>query len=74
MANDIEVIDPLKPINVEYVVCSTLRTGVSSRLLKFGYYSQNLTIENIEDKYDNRFDDPSYYHGTGGVDGGDVNP
>lgn len=61
-----------KPINVEYTICSTLPTGFSSKLLRFGYYSNNLTIENIQNKYDNRFDDPSYYHGGGGADGGDV--
>ena len=72
MANDIMRLDPTKPINVEYAVLSTMPTGQSSRLLKFGYYSQNLTIENIEDKYDNRFDDPSYYFGGGNIDGGDV--
>jgi hypothetical protein len=72
MANDIISLDPLKPINVEYVVCSTMPTGQSSRLLKPGYYNKNLTIENIQDKYDNRFDDPSYYFGTSSVDGGDV--
>jgi len=72
MANDIMSIDPTKPINVEYVVCSALPTGKTSKLLRFGYYSQNLTIENIENKYENRFDDPSYYYGSGGVDGGDV--
>lgn len=72
MANDIMIIDATKPINVEYVVCSTLPTGFSSKLLKFGYYSNNLTIENIQDKYTNRFDDPSYYYSSNGVDGGNV--
>lgn len=72
MANDIISLDLSKPINVEYAVCSTMPTGQSSRLLKSGYYNKNLTIENIQDKYDNRFDDPSYYHGTGNIDGGDV--
>ena len=61
MANDIIRIDPLQPINVEYAVCSAMPTGKRSSLLKFGYYSQNLTIENIESKYDDRFDDISYY-------------
>jgi len=71
MANDILRLDNTKPINVEYAVCSALPTGSRSKLLKFGYYSNNLTIENIQSKYDNRFDDPSYYYG-GGADGGDV--
>ena len=36
------------------------------------YVQQYPTIADIQDKYDNRFDDPSYYHGGGNVDGGDV--
>ena len=72
MANDIIVLDPTKPINNEYIVCSTTPTGFSSKLLKFGYYSNDLTIENIQAKYDNRFDDPAYYYGGGNVDGGNV--
>jgi hypothetical protein len=65
MANDIMALDSTKPINQEHVVCSALPTGFRSKLLKFGYYSNNLTIENIEDKYDTRFDDPAYYYGLG---------
>lgn len=30
------------------------------------------TITSIQEKYDNRFDDPSYYYGSTGVDGGDI--
>lgn len=65
MANDIMIIDSSKPVNVEYVVCSTTPTGYTTKLLKFGYYSNNLTIENIDNKYETRFDDPSYYYGNG---------
>jgi hypothetical protein len=65
MKIDIIRIDETKPINVEYAVCSTLPTGFRSKLLKFGYYSNNLTIENLESKYAERFDDPSYYFGLG---------
>ncbi len=37
------------------------------------YVQQYPTIADIQDKYDNRFDDPSYYYGGGGgTDGGDV--
>jgi hypothetical protein len=68
MANDIMIIDSSKPINVEYAVCSTLPTGYSAKILKFGYYANNLTIENIENKYETRFDDPSYYYGTGNTE------
>lgn len=36
-------------------------------------YKTTPVLEDIENKYDNRFDDPSYYYGGGsGVDGGDV--
>lgn len=65
MANDIIVIDENKPINNESVICSTLPTGFYSKLLKRGYYSKELTIENLQSKYDERFDDPAYYFGLG---------
>lgn len=71
MAIDIIAIDPSKPINNKYAVCSTLPTGLSARLLVRENHPKNLTIENIESKFNNRFDDPSYYHG-GCTDGGDV--
>ena len=71
MAIDIIAIDPSKPINNKYAVCSTLPTGFSARLLVRENYPADLTIANIESKFDNRFDDPSYYHG-GCTDGGDV--
>jgi hypothetical protein len=73
MANDIMVIDSSKPINVEYSVCSTLPTGYRTKLLKFGYYSNNLTIASIQAKYETRFDDPSYYYGSTGGTGLDPN-
>jgi hypothetical protein len=57
MANDIIAIDLNKPVNLEYAVCSATPTGFRSKLLKSGYYAQNLTIENIENKYDDRFID-----------------
>jgi hypothetical protein len=42
--------------------------------IKYNRYVQEYpVIADIQDKYDNRFDDPSYYYGGGGnVDGGDV--
>ena len=73
MANDIIAIDPTKPINNKYAICSVLPTGFYSRRLVRENFPKDLTIENIQDKFDNRFDDPSYYYGGGGdVDGGDV--
>lgn len=76
MAIDIIAINPAKPINNEYIVCSALPTGGYSRLLVHENFPGNLTIENIESLYSNRFDDPSYYYagsgGGGGADGGDV--
>jgi hypothetical protein len=36
------------------------------------YVKNTPVIADIESKYDNRFDDPSYYYGSSGVDGGDV--
>lgn len=73
MANDIIAIDPTKPINNKYAVCSVLPTGFYSKRLVREGYPKDLTIASIESKFDHRFDDPSYYYGGGGsVDGGDV--
>jgi hypothetical protein len=63
MANDIISIDPTKPINNKYAVCSALPTGFYSKLLVRPNYPLDLTIESIQNKFDNRFDDPSYYYG-----------
>ena len=77
MSIDIIIIDPSKPINNKYVVCSGLPTGprapfYNRRVIRSNY-PRDLTIENIESKFDERFDNPSYYYGGGyGVDGGDV--
>lgn len=72
MAVDIIAIDPSKPINNRYAVCSVLPTGFGSFLLRSENRPKSLTIESIESKFDNRFDDPSYYYGGGCTDGGDV--
>lgn len=50
------------------VTCS--RTGNYSVLNT--YVKNTPTLTDIENKFDNRFDDPSYYYGSNGVDGGDV--
>lgn len=72
MANDIITIDETKPINNKYAVCSALASGFYSKSLVRENYPADLTISAIQSKFDNRFDDPSYYFGSGGVDGGDV--
>lgn len=73
MAIDIIAINPAKPINNNYAMCSVLPTGFYSKLLVRENFPKDLTIGNIESKFDNRFDDPSYYYGGGsGADGGDV--
>lgn len=69
MSNDINkaiVANPIKN-GTSIVTCS--KTGQYSTLNT--YVSNSPTISDIQSKYDNRFDDPSYYFG-GGADGGDV--
>jgi len=60
---DIIRINQNEPINNKYAVASALPTGSYSRLLIRANYPANLTIENIENKFSTRFDDPSYYFG-----------
>lgn len=63
MVIDIEAIDTNKPINNIYLNCTTLRTANAykpNRLVKEGF-DLLLTIENIQEKYDDRFDDITYY-------------
>jgi len=64
MANDIQVIASGVAINNKRAICSTLPTGESAKLMVRPNYPVNLTIENIQDKFDDRFDDPSYYYGN----------
>jgi hypothetical protein len=63
MAADITVAISGIDINDNRAVCSTLPTGQTSKLLIRPNYPVNLTIVNIENKFDNRFDDPRYYSG-----------
>ena len=74
MANDITTAVSGIAINNKRAVCSVLKTGFYSKLLVRPNYPVDLTIENIQNKFDNRFDDPSYYYGGGGSnpDGGNV--
>ena len=63
MANDITLAISGVPINNKNAVCSTIPTGETAKRLVRENYPVDLTIENIESKFDNRFDDPSYYYG-----------
>lgn len=65
MANDITLAISGVSINNKNAVCSTLPTGETAKRLVRENYPADLTIENIESKFDNRFDDPSYYYGVG---------
>lgn len=65
MANDITVAISGVAINNKRAVCSTLPTGQTAKLLVRPNYPVNLTIENIQSKFTNRFDDPAYYYGIG---------
>lgn len=70
MANDIDLAIDTNPIKNGSLVYGCSKTGIFQT--KDTYVSNKPTITEIQSKYDNRFDDPSYYYGTGGVDGGDV--
>ena len=72
MANDIVLSIDSNPIKNGSLVYGCSRTGIFQT--KDTYVSNKPTIADIESKYDHRFDDPSYYYGTGSVDGGDVDP
>lgn len=63
MAIDITVAISGVDINDKRAVCSTLPTGATAKLLVRPNYPVNLTIENIEEKFTDRFDDPRYYTG-----------
>lgn len=70
MANDIT-----KAINANQLkngtsVVSCTSTGQYSKL--DSYVKNTPALSSIEAKFDNRFDDPSYYYGSSGVNGGDV--
>lgn len=63
MATDITTAISGVAINNKRAICSTLPTGETAKLLVRANFPVNLTIENIENLYDNRFDDPRYYTG-----------
>lgn len=72
MTADIAAINTGLPINNKYAIVTVPVTGIYSRRLVRENMPADLTIANIENKFDNRFDNPSYYYGGGGADGGDV--
>jgi hypothetical protein len=55
MANDITTAVSGVAINNKRAICSTLPTGQTSKLVVRPNFPVNLTIENIESKFDNRF-------------------
>lgn len=72
MANDISLSIGTNNIKNGSLVYGCSRTGIFQT--KDTNVSNLPTITDIQSKYDNRFDDPSYYYagGSGGTDGGDV--
>lgn len=62
MANDIQIAVSGQPIKNGTLVNHTTITGQYSTLDT--YVNNSPVIADIDDKYDNRFDDPSYYYGA----------
>lgn len=65
MATDIITIDATKETNTISMVCSTSFTGYSSKRITLSDAPTDQQIENIESKYDDKFDDPTYYYDDG---------
>lgn len=73
MVNDIILAINSNPIKNGTLLVQCKVTGPSNEDKNDTYVSNSPSIASIENKYDNRFDNPSYYYGGGGdVDGGDV--
>lgn len=71
MANDITKSINTNTIKNGTLLVSCTRTGQYSTIDT--YVSNIPSLASIESKYNDRFDDPSYYYGNGGlIDGGDV--
>lgn len=62
MANDIQAAVSGVVVKNGTIVVTTTFTGENSKIDT--YVSNKPTIADIEAKYDDRFDDPSYYYGT----------
>lgn len=74
MANDISIIKAGSIKNGSMVVTCG-RTGFPpnpSKIVYNRYVKNTPSISEIQSKFDNRFDDPSYYYGCSSVDGGNV--
>jgi hypothetical protein len=65
MATDIISIDSQKETNTISMICSTSPTGFSSKKTVLDDAPADQQIENIESKYDEKFDDPTYYFDDG---------
>lgn len=63
MANDIQLAVSGLPIKNGTLVVSTTFTGEYSTIDR--YVKNTPALASIQAKYDNRFDDPSYYYGIG---------
>lgn len=63
MANDITTAVSSNPIKNGTALVSCTKTGEYSVLNT--YVKNTPTISDIQSKYDDRFDDPSYYYGIG---------
>lgn len=70
MANDIMLAINDQPIKNGTMIHSCNMYGTIVKQDTYVRYKP--TIIDIQNKYDLRFDDPSYYYGTGSIDGGDV--
>lgn len=70
MANDITKAVSANPLKNGTLLVYCSRTGEYS--FSDTYVKNTPTITDIQSKYDDRFDNPSYYYGGGNVDGGDV--
>lgn len=64
MANDIQKSISANNIKNRTIVVSSCPTTGSIKTLD-AFVTNNPTISDIQAKYDNRFDDPSYYFGIG---------
>lgn len=72
MATDIQLAKPDSPIKNGTILIQCKVTGPKIKDLYNYYVNNKPVILDIQDKYDQRFDDPSYYYGAGEIDGGDV--
>ena len=61
MSIDIKAIDSNKTVNTINMVLSTSPTGFSSKKIVNDIVSIDNQIENIESKFEEKFDDPVYY-------------